>query len=1117
MMNGLHKYTTKDRQSYILLTNLIFALYFITAHLGLKMATLNATVSPVWPATGVAIGTILIFGRRYLPAIFIGAFLVNLLTDVSLSCALMIGLGNTLEAWVGVAIIEKFERRNEKVRQYWNTVSIFSASMISSTVSATIGVSALILFSDLPVSQAPSNWITWWTGDSLGGIIIIPLIMVCFAKNLTVPEPRPSLWKILLLSSVGLLLSYVLFYRTNGAPYFFLVFPYLLFCVVMTGIRGLTLATVLLSFFGIAAIKAGYGIFFNGNMNTNCINLQLFLVSMGLCSLVLTDLKRQSMVKRPSWVLVITWLVAGFIFYEFHSHSQKQIHLRFEMSANNFPMLIQNRLDLYGYALQNGASLFAASEEVTSKEWNNFIREGHYLKSLPGAKWIGVIQRVEQQNIKTFVKQQKKQMTQFTYKVFTPGGSALASERDTDAYILTYINPFSAGISRIGYDFNTEEVRKKTMELSRDTGSLQASEMLSINGEKFFLLFFPFYQNDAPKSNVQQRRKSIRGWIFSPVDIRAFFAVAYPPEKYSDINFAIYDQSSSSPIYSSTDLEKLPGTPITRKINIGNMQWKVLIKPAHRLMQGQDDFFSWSGALTAVLSIIVGTFIITLQATRSKAVQEAEIFNERLRESEEMLKLALEGSGDSVWDLNIPEKTVRYNHFFLKMLGYPDTGKLYATRDEWYEALHPEDREKARQDLNEALEKNSPYRSEYRVRCKNGQYKWLYSRGMLIKRDANGKPLRMVGTITDVSSRKDAEAIVENERAKFKAIFDGTSDAILITRNSKLVECNISAVDMFGFRTKKDLLENGPSFLSPLFHLAEDKQIMELELKKSDGLTFPAEITVDSFDYGGSPHHQIAIRDISERRDYETSLRKQREMLIASAKMSSLGEMAGGIAHEINNPLSIIIGKISQLKRLQKRDGDEKAVEDLTLIENTAKRIAAIIKGLKSFSRNAESDEKQKVLMGALLKDLIELSKERFKFHQINLIYEQNSNDQIAVYGRAAQLLQVLVNLLNNAFDAVEKLDEKWVKIEMSAHDGQCVVCITDSGHGIEPRIVEKIMSPFFTTKPVDKGTGLGLSISKNIIEDHDGALSYDGSSGHTRFIIRLPLADETQPATAFH
>lgn len=233
---------------------------------------------------------------------------------------------------------------------------------------------------------------------------------------------------------------------------------------------------------------------------------------------------------------------------------------------------------------------------------------------------------------------------------------------------------------------------------------------------------------------------------------------------------------------------------------------------------------------------------------------------------------------------------------------------------------------------------------------------------------------------------------------------------------------------------------------------------------------------------------------------------EQQGAMIASAKMSSLGEMAGGIAHEINNPLAIIKGKASIVKKhLIKGSLDvDKLGEELLKIENTTERIAKIIRGLRSFSRNAAADPMEVVRLSSVLEDTLELCQERFKNHSIELRIDCQVDTSLEC--RPSQLSQVLINLLGNAHDAVKELPQKWVAIETVVQLSTVTIRITDSGTGIPTEVAEKMMLPFFTTKEVGKGTGLGLSISKGIVEDHHGQLYLDPSHRNTCFVIELPL-----------
>lgn len=240
--------------------------------------------------------------------------------------------------------------------------------------------------------------------------------------------------------------------------------------------------------------------------------------------------------------------------------------------------------------------------------------------------------------------------------------------------------------------------------------------------------------------------------------------------------------------------------------------------------------------------------------------------------------------------------------------------------------------------------------------------------------------------------------------------------------------------------------------------------------------------------------------------NWDNSAKRHSEVaLVASAKMASLGEMAGGIAHEINNPLTIIMGLAGIVKkRIQIKNVDLDVVkEDLKKIEQTVERISKIINGLRSFSRNAEGDLKIPVKISKIVEESLDLCREKFKNHSIEL--RLNFNSDAIVNCRPSQISQVIMNLLSNAHDAVATLSEKWVSVDISMTESTISIAVTDSGNGISKEIVDKIMQPFYTTKAVGKGTGLGLSISKGIIDGHQGRLDYDSLSKNTRFVIELP------------
>lgn len=243
-------------------------------------------------------------------------------------------------------------------------------------------------------------------------------------------------------------------------------------------------------------------------------------------------------------------------------------------------------------------------------------------------------------------------------------------------------------------------------------------------------------------------------------------------------------------------------------------------------------------------------------------------------------------------------------------------------------------------------------------------------------------------------------------------------------------------------------------------------------------------------------------------------LKTEEAQRVASSRLVALGEMSAGIAHEINNPLSVILMSSQQLKNLIEDpklgvELHEKLSKIADRLLKTTDRITKIIDALRTFSRDGSKDAPQPAKIKNLINDALELSSTRIK-NKIDLKVNVN-NPEETVMCRSVEISQVVMNLVNNSYDAIEALPAPWIEVSTYNKNGFLEISVTDSGSGIPPAIRAKIMEPFFTTKPVGKGTGIGLSISSGIMLTHGGSLAIDESCPNTRFIMRLPLANHAQ------
>lgn len=245
----------------------------------------------------------------------------------------------------------------------------------------------------------------------------------------------------------------------------------------------------------------------------------------------------------------------------------------------------------------------------------------------------------------------------------------------------------------------------------------------------------------------------------------------------------------------------------------------------------------------------------------------------------------------------------------------------------------------------------------------------------------------------------------------------------------------------------------------------------------------------------------------SERNKYARLIKISEQELALNKKMASLGSLAAGIAHEINNPLTIIQGQAERLKSLALNcKNTDQALSHSENIIKTTLRISSIIGTLKAYTRLDDlASSFEKVSINSLLKAIIENQKKTIALENIKLI-EPTIDNSVSIYLQPKLIEQAFNHIISNAIYACKDLPNRWIKIECYIDNNLFITTITDAGKGIPLKTVDHMMDPFFTTKPIGVGTGLGLSFSLGIIEKHNGALFYNKESQNTQFVIQLPI-----------
>jgi len=364
--------------------------------------------------------------------------------------------------------------------------------------------------------------------------------------------------------------------------------------------------------------------------------------------------------------------------------------------------------------------------------------------------------------------------------------------------------------------------------------------------------------------------------------------------------------------------------------------------------------------------------------------------------------------------------------------------------------------------------------------------------------------------------------------ARFRALMDAAPDTMVVVgRDGTIGLTNHRAVGMFGY-AQQEFIGQPIEMLIPArlsrrhqdhvaeYFVAPTSRTMGSNLpmfgRRKDGSEFPVEVSVSPFKFDGEEGVITAIRDVTDRKRLETNLESSRHQITLSARLSALGTMAGGIAHEINNPLAIISAIADNLRDLAEAGEatSEKVLHAADRMLAGTDRIGKIVRSLRYLARDGSRDPWDKASVKDVVSRTLDLTIERFRQNSVELRVAP-IDPELWLDCREVNVSQILLNLLQNAFDAAfEGTAEKWVRLEVEAGEGEVTFSVIDSGQGVPPEIRTRIMEPFFTTKPVGKGTGLGLSLSKQMALEHGGRLDLGEVDGCTCFSLHLPRTQES-------
>ena len=500
---------------------------------------------------------------------------------------------------------------------------------------------------------------------------------------------------------------------------------------------------------------------------------------------------------------------------------------------------------------------------------------------------------------------------------------------------------------------------------------------------------------------------------------------------------------------------------------------------------------------------------------RAKLARQLEASEADLYETRERMELAVNAADLGMWMWDIARDDIWITDKGRTMFGFGASEKL--NLDRFKNVLHPEDRERVLEAIENTLRTGAHYAAEYRVILPEGLLRWVAGWGQA-ECDRDGQPVRMRGAALDITKRKQAEE-------QFRLVVEAAPSAmIMVNADGCIALVNTQAEAVFGY-ARQELLGRPIETLVPKRFRSQHMEYRhgylgdararpmgaerELFGLRKDGTEVPIEIGLNPIHTADGLLVLASIIDISERKQAELEAARQRNEMAHLSRVTTLGELSGSLAHELNLPLGAILSNAQAAQRMLANGKTDLAElrEILNEIVSEDKHAGEVVHRLRLWLQKGEVQQ-HSLSINKVVRDVLNLIRTDL-INQNVIVTIQLARNLPAVIGDSVQLQQVLVNLVVNACDAMAECDARerrlLIRTRVDGSGSAVIVSVIDMGGGVPEEKLEQIFEPFFTTK--EKGMGLGLSVCRSIITAHHGKLwATNNADGGATFNFTVPV-----------
>jgi PAS domain S-box-containing protein len=1131
--------TSDNRQVFkeILIMLFVFVVYSTSAKLGLKFAFENQSASAVWAPSGIALAVYLLRGYHLWPAVFLGAFIVNVSTTYDISTSLFIAFGNTSEGLIGAYLVDKYAKGKyafEKPQSYFKFVVL--AGILSTVAAATIGVTSLSIEGFVDWSKYFTVWLTWWVGDAVGVFLIAPLIVMWFLDHSINWDKGKIIeaFSLFLATALICMLEFNPSFASGPNVYQFkyILLPAFVWIAYRFSPRDTATAVFIFCSFAIWATLRGLGPFVTPDSpNLSLLYLQSFMsvltvMSVGFALVISERNKTQYYLK------------------EAHDRLEERVRdrtselsdlvqeLEWEISERK---RAEKEIEIFAHTLKSTNECICITNLDDRIIFTNEAFQKHYgynLDEIVG-KHKDIVRRSDM----------AEKLSKIIHEATLKGGwqgELINKRKDGSEFpvlLSTSVIKDSTGnpIGLLGVSEDITEIKKTESLLKHKNALVKLLQEIAAEANQV--------------SDVEQVLRFTLDRIceFMSWPIGHVYMVEIPDKLIStkiwNTNFSP-EFSNFKNITESTPLRSGVGLPgrilesgkplwvpdVNKDDNFPRAKAAVDIKVkagfgfpffTENEIVGVLEFFAQE-ALEPDESLLEIMYNIGTQLGR---VVERQRSIEIITANESRFRAVSETANDAIVSADVTGKIYYFNKSAQETFGYLPhevLGKpLTILMPEKYQEEHKLGFSRF---LETGESKVLGKTIELSGKRKNGEEFPIEL--SLAKWETNDE-IHFTAMIRDITERKKSDEQLKSSERQLK---NAQQIARLGSWEWDIPENKVSWSDelyrVYGL-TPNEFSASYEGFLERVHPDDVEKVKNNIERAYNDArpFTFHHRIILPDgsvkiiraegqviTDESGKPVKMLGTgQDVTEQRKAEEELRATYEKLketqkdlLYSEKLASLGRFSSGIAHEIRNPLANI-SALAQI--IQKHKVDKNMKQHLKYILANVNIANKIIKDLLDFA-SPHDVEFEKEDISKIINDIYDIVKTRCEQHNIRLLKKIKPNLPMTMLNEKG-IQTAFLNFVSNAIDAMPKGGELKITADKDNSTNELVITFEDTGTGISAGDIDKIFEPFYTTK--DEGTGLGLSLAYQVIKSHSGRLDISSQVGHgTRISIRLPIRTDS-------